>query len=191
VVWRVSIVRSVAKYVSVILLEQMDELGRKGEEIKVRHGHARNLLLPTKKAVLATAETRAKFRIELSEEDEEALRRIRERNLLKRLVEAVVLDFSQRTIDGSTLYGSVSTQDIASAMKTSSASVEVPSSYIHLVKKVSSNPYYDEDDPEAVADDVGEQPDLSRGIKSVGVFEAAVQAAEDMWCSVKVRVHPA
>jgi large subunit ribosomal protein L9 len=184
----------VAKYQNVILLEHSDELGRKGEEIKVRHGHARNLLLPTRRAVVATPETRAKFRIELTEEEETKLRTLRERNLLKRLVEAVVLEFSQRTVDGQKLYGSVSLQDIASSLRTSEASIVVSSDRVKLNKKLSSNPYVEKTyagDAEAPAAAGAEPEDLERGIKSIGAYLAAVEAAEGLWCSILVRVHPA
>lgn len=45
----------------VILLERVAKLGHMGEVVKVKHGFARNFLLPRGKALRATADNRAKF----------------------------------------------------------------------------------------------------------------------------------
>jgi len=38
----------------IILLEKVENLGGFGDKVKVRSGYARNYLIPTRKAVLAT-----------------------------------------------------------------------------------------------------------------------------------------
>ena len=43
----------------VILLEHVNKLGRMGDKVNVKNGYARNYLLPTKKALRATAENLA------------------------------------------------------------------------------------------------------------------------------------
>ncbi|HEY0329493.1 MAG TPA: 50S ribosomal protein L9 [Rhodopseudomonas sp.] len=45
----------------VILLERVGKLGQMGEVVKVKHGFARNFLLPRGKALRATADNRAKY----------------------------------------------------------------------------------------------------------------------------------
>ncbi len=45
----------------VILLERIERLGQIGDVVKVKQGFARNFLLPTKKALRATAENKKRF----------------------------------------------------------------------------------------------------------------------------------
>ncbi len=45
----------------VILLQKVANLGNIGDRVKVKFGYARNFLLPTGKATLATAANVAKF----------------------------------------------------------------------------------------------------------------------------------
>ncbi len=99
----------------VILLERVDKLGQLGETVRVKDGFARNYLLPTGKALRATATNREKF-----EADRSA---IEARNA--ELREAATTDSEK--LDGKSyvvirqagesgqLYGSVSTRDIAAA----------------------------------------------------------------------------
>jgi large subunit ribosomal protein L9 len=47
--------------ISVILSENVPELGKRGEEIQVRRGFARNYLIPSKKAVYNTETNKALF----------------------------------------------------------------------------------------------------------------------------------
>src|ERR1041385_2747051 len=101
----------------VILREHVDNLGRRGEIVKVADGYARNYLLPRKLALVATEgnkkqieKERAKF--EAKEADE--------RKVLDALAEklnAVDIVISRRVGDTEALYGSVTTADISDALK--------------------------------------------------------------------------
>jgi large subunit ribosomal protein L9 len=100
----------------VILREHVDNLGSRGEVVKVADGYARNYLLPRKLALLATEgnkkqveRERAKF--DAKEADE------------KRIVEAfaerlngVEVVIARKVGDTDALYGSVTTADIAEAL---------------------------------------------------------------------------
>jgi hypothetical protein len=57
--------RCAAARVTVILRTQLDNLGYKGEEVTVAAGYARNFLVPTGRAVYATASARAAYRVVL------------------------------------------------------------------------------------------------------------------------------
>ena len=100
----------------VILREHVDNLGRRGEVVKVAAGYARNYLLPRKLALLVTEgnkkhieRERAKF--EAKEADD---RRVLDA-MAERLsnVEVVI---TRRVGDTEALYGSVTTADIAEAL---------------------------------------------------------------------------
>src|ERR1700674_5261390 len=90
----------------VILREHVDNLGRRGELVKVADGYARNYLLPRKLALLATEgnkqqieRERAKF--DARESDEQ------------RAAEAII---ARKAGETTALYGSVTTGDIAEAL---------------------------------------------------------------------------
>ena len=97
----------------VILLEHVNKLGRMGDKVNVKNGYARNYLLPTKKALRATAENLAFYEKQKAE--------LEAHN--KALFESA-----------SKLYGSVTIRDIASAMK--EAGVNVERRYINLERPI-------------------------------------------------------
>jgi large subunit ribosomal protein L9 len=100
----------------VILREHVDNLGRRGDIVKVATGYARNYLLPRKLA-LAVNEGN-KRQIERERKNAEA-RELEEKSQAEafaaRLAEAEIA-ISRRVGENDTLYGSVTTVDIASAL---------------------------------------------------------------------------
>jgi large subunit ribosomal protein L9 len=100
----------------VILRDHVDNLGRRGEIVKVADGYARNYLLPRKLALLATEgnkkqieRERAKF--EAKEADERKVVEAQAARLAN--VEVVI---TRRVGDTDALYGSVTSSDIAEAL---------------------------------------------------------------------------
>ena len=100
----------------VILREHVDNLGRRGEVVKVADGYARNYLLPRKLALLCTdgnkhqiERERAKFDAKESE-DKKAAEAVAERMAN---VEVVI---ARRVGETDVLFGSVTTADIAEAL---------------------------------------------------------------------------
>ena len=55
-------VRAKTTYINVVLLEDVDYVGEKGEEIAVKRGFARNYLVPKQLALFATKETKKLFK---------------------------------------------------------------------------------------------------------------------------------
>jgi len=100
-----------------ILLQDVDELGERGTVIDVSKGYLRNYLIPRKLATPATkgAVETARQRQEAAERAvREAIERAEENaNLLNR----TVLTIAQQAGDDGRLFGSVTTQDIADAIK--------------------------------------------------------------------------
>jgi large subunit ribosomal protein L9 len=100
----------------VILREHVDNLGRRGEIVKVAAGYARNFLLPRKLALLVTAGGRKQIerergKFEAKEQEE------------KKAAEAVVermgdleIQIARKVGDTQVLFGSVTTSDIAAAL---------------------------------------------------------------------------
>jgi len=100
----------------VILREHVDNLGRRGEIVKVADGYARNYLLPRKLALLVTEgnkkqieRERAKFDAKEAEEKKIA------EAMAARLATAEVV-IARRVGETEALYGSVTAADIAEAL---------------------------------------------------------------------------
>ena len=100
----------------VILREHVDNLGKRGEIVKVADGYARNYLLPRKLALLATEgnkkqieRERAKFDVKEAEEKKVA-------EALAARVGAVDVQIARRVGENDVLFGSVTAADIASAL---------------------------------------------------------------------------
>lgn len=100
----------------VILREHVDNLGRRGDVVKVAAGYARNYLLPRKLA-LAVNEGN-KRQIERERKNAEA-RELEEKTqaeaFAKRLSEAEI-SIARRVGEHNALYGSVTSADIATAL---------------------------------------------------------------------------
>jgi large subunit ribosomal protein L9 len=101
----------------VILKEHVDNLGRRGDVVKVAAGYARNYLLPRKLALLVNDNNKRQI------ERERKLAEARDMEE-KGAAEAVAARLSQleveirrRVGENDTLYGSVTSQDVAQALK--------------------------------------------------------------------------
>ena len=101
----------------VILREHVDNLGRRGEIVKVAAGYARNFLLPRKLALPATAGNKKHVERERKiMETREAEEKGQASAIAARLA-AVEISISRRTGDTDQLYGSVTSGDIADFLK--------------------------------------------------------------------------
>jgi large subunit ribosomal protein L9 len=101
----------------VILREHVDNLGRRGEIVKVADGYARNYLLPRKMALLATAGNkkvieREKEKFDATEAEEQKVAQA----MADRLA-AVDIEIARKVGETDALFGSVTNADIADALK--------------------------------------------------------------------------
>jgi large subunit ribosomal protein L9 len=101
----------------VILRQHVDNLGRRGEIVKVADGYARNYLLPKKLALKATAGNKQHVERERKIfEAREAEERGQAETLAARLA-ALTISIARRVGDTEQLYGSVTASDIADFLK--------------------------------------------------------------------------
>jgi large subunit ribosomal protein L9 len=144
----------------VILRDHVDNLGRRGEIVKVADGYARNYLLPRKLALVATEgnkkhveRERAKFDAKEAEErkvvDAQAAR-----------LSDVEIVIARRVGDTEALYGSVTTSDIAEALAAKGFDVD------------------------------RRKLQLAEAIKKTGEFNVAVKLHRDVTATIKVKVVP-
>jgi len=101
----------------VILRQHVDNLGRRGEIVKVADGYARNYLLPRKLALPATDANKQWISRERKiAEAREGEEREAAEALAERLV-ALDLQVARKVGDNDTMYGSVTNNDIADLLK--------------------------------------------------------------------------
>jgi large subunit ribosomal protein L9 len=108
----------------VILREDVEKLGTRGQLVKVAPGYARNFLLPNKMAVAAT-ESNKKI---VEQERQAHLRREAkvegEAKDLGKMLAAVEITISQKAGENDQLFGSVTSKDIAEALEKQGYTIE-------------------------------------------------------------------
>src|SRR5438067_3445255 len=100
----------------VILREHVDNLGRRGEIVKVADGYARNYLLPRKLALLATQGNKKQIERERVKFDAKELE---EKNVAQAVADRlknVEVDIARKVGETEALYGSVTSGDIADVL---------------------------------------------------------------------------
>ena len=144
----------------VILREHVDNLGRRGDVVKVAEGYARNYLLPRKLALAVTVANKRQIERErASAEARDAEERVGAEALAQRIGQADIV-ISRRVGENDTMYGSVTTADIAQALHGKGFEVEK--------RKIT----------------------LPEPLKSVGEHTVPVRIHRDVTAQVKVKVVP-
>lgn len=101
----------------IILQEDVEKLGNRGDVVTVKHGYARNFLLPKKLAVEATPgnmKALERIRASLAKKTATELDAAKQQ---AELLNGVSLKFSRKTGENDQMFGSVTTGDIADAVK--------------------------------------------------------------------------
>lgn len=125
----------------VILREHVDNLGRRGEIVKVAAGYARNYLLPRKLALPATEGNRRHVERERKiMETREAEEKSAAEAIASRLG-LIDISIARRVGDTDQLYGSVTTADIADFLK--SKGFEIDRRKLILAEPIKSLGEYD------------------------------------------------
>jgi large subunit ribosomal protein L9 len=142
----------------VILREHVDNLGRRGEVVKVADGYARNYLLPRKLALLATEgnkqqieRERAKFEAKEAEEQKVA-------GAVAERLASVEIEIARKVGETEALYGSVTSSDVAEALSAKGFDVD------------------------------RRKLQLQEPIKKLGEYVIPVKLHRDVTTSIKVRV---
>ncbi|WP_025841514.1 50S ribosomal protein L9 [Asaia platycodi] len=107
----------------VILLQRVEHLGQMGEIVRVKPGYARNFLLPQGKALRANAQNRQRFETERAQLEAQNLKRREEAERLAERMHGLSVVIIRQAGDSGSLYGSVTTRDIALAVTASGLTV--------------------------------------------------------------------
>ncbi|MGE0222190.1 MAG: 50S ribosomal protein L9 [Acetobacteraceae bacterium] len=101
--------------VELVLLQRVEKLGQMGDVVKVKPGYARNYLLPQKKALRANKENMARFEEQRAQLEAQNLRRREEAERVAERVGGLSVIIIRQAGESGSLYGSVSSRDIAEA----------------------------------------------------------------------------
>jgi large subunit ribosomal protein L9 len=142
----------------VILREHVENLGQRGDVVKVANGYARNYLLPRKLALTVTEGNRKQIDRERKVADmREAEERQGAEAIATRLADAVIV-IARRVGETEALYGSVTSADIAEGLAARGFEVER--------RKIQ----------------------LAEPIKQLGEFQVPIRLHRDVTATVKVVV---
>ena len=142
----------------IILQEDVDKLGHRGDVVTVKPGYARNFLLPKKLAVEATPgnmKALERIRGALSKKTATELEAARKQ---AELLAQVALKFTRKTGENDQMFGSVTTGDIADSLKNQGFSIDK------------------------------RQIQLADPLKSLGEFPVTVKVFRDVTADIKVTV---
>ena len=108
----------------IILLEDVRRLGQRGDVVRVKPGFARNYLLPRGSALEATRANRAFFDQQRKKIDARHAKKRNEAAEVAGEIASVSIKIAKRVGEKDTLYGSVTTADIAEAMARKGVTVD-------------------------------------------------------------------
>ncbi len=100
-----------------ILLQDVETLGERGDVVDVTPGYLRNYLAPRKLAATATPGALAEAKRRIAAAEREAIEKVERAEENAALLRKTVLTISQQAGDDGRLFGSVTTQEIAKAIK--------------------------------------------------------------------------
>jgi large subunit ribosomal protein L9 len=141
----------------ILLLSDVENLGKAGDVVKVANGYARNYLLP--KDLAAPVSQHALRRLEKMRKAREELSRIQMTEAKDKAAKLanVSVTIRAKTVDGTRLYGSINAADIVAALQEGNK-VAVDKSQLVL--------------PEP--------------LKETGAFDIAIKLHADLTCTIKV-----
>ena len=99
--------------VDLILLQRVEKLGQMGDLVKVKPGYARNYLLPQKKAIRANKDNLARFEQQRVQLEALNIKRREEAERIAERVQGLSVVIIRQAGESGSLYGSVSSRDIA------------------------------------------------------------------------------
>ncbi len=100
----------------IILKENIDGLGNRGDTVRVKDGYARNYLLPKSLAVEVTSGNLKQIELEKKSWALKNQKEISAANTIKDLIEKMTISVAKKSGESDTLFGSVTTQDIADVL---------------------------------------------------------------------------
>lgn len=101
----------------IILLEDVKTLGKKGEQVTVNDGYARNFILPKKLGIEATSKNKNELKLQKAHEEKVAQEILMEARRFAEELKDKSVEIKIKSGEGGKTFGSVSIKEIASAVK--------------------------------------------------------------------------
>ena len=142
----------------VILQEDIDKLGHRGDVVAVKPGYARNFLLPRKLAIEATTgnmKALERIRTSLAKKTATELEAAQKQAAL---LNGVAVNFSRKTGENDQMFGSVTTADVAGALDAQGFKIDK------------------------------RQVQLTEPIKALGEYSVTIKVFRDVTAQIKVQV---
>ncbi|MEE0035801.1 MAG: 50S ribosomal protein L9 [Coprococcus sp.] len=102
----------------VILLQDVKALGKKGDMVNVSDGHARNYIIPRKLGMEATPANLNDYKLKKAHEAKVAAENLAAAKALAKQLEEEKVEVAIKVGEGGRAFGSVSSKEIAEAIKT-------------------------------------------------------------------------
>lgn len=97
----------------VLLLEDVNDLGRAGDIVETSEGHARNFLFPQEKAALATKQVKSAKEAKDTAAKKKAEQELVHQQEIASRLENTELTIQEKVKEGDELYGSVTAKEVA------------------------------------------------------------------------------
>ena len=120
----------------IILLKDVEKLGKKGDTVNVRNGFGRNFLLPKGLALPATIQNKARIEIEKKQAASRRARKQSEAEGIAQKIASLELRIEVSVGEQDKLFGSVTAQDVAEAL--SQKGIPIDKKQIHLPEPLRS-----------------------------------------------------
>jgi large subunit ribosomal protein L9 len=108
----------------ILLIENVPNLGVRGDVVNVKDGYARNFLLPRKKALPVTAGNKRQIELEKERNIKLRAKELSEAQALAAKLEAVSLAVAKKLGENGHLFGSVTNADVAELLKAKGFEIE-------------------------------------------------------------------
>jgi large subunit ribosomal protein L9 len=115
----------------VILLQELENLGREGDLVEGKSGYARNYLLPRKLAVEANKGNMSQIEALKKKRAIREAKELEEAKVLQGKIDGLILEFSKKAGKTGKLYGSVTSREIAEKIS-QTIGVDVDRKYLEL-----------------------------------------------------------
>jgi large subunit ribosomal protein L9 len=149
-----------AATIQVILQQDLQNVGKSGELVKVRPGYARNYLIPRRLAVPATVRNVARIEHEQRVTAARAAKLRTEAGAIAEKLASVTVTIARKVGEEGRIFGSVTAKDIAEALAAKDVTVDK--------KKIA----------------------VKEPIRATGTFEVGAKLAGDVEAMIKVEVVP-
>lgn len=121
----------------VILLEDVKNLGKKGDVVKVSDGYARNFILPKKLGIEATKQNLYQLKLQKEAEERRQQEILEEARELAKKLETITVNVKIKAGEGGRAFGSISNKEIAAALQEQS-NIELDKKKIQIPEPIKS-----------------------------------------------------